>query len=56
MTGGTTPYIPSSDTFCRKAGGIKNMFKYAVDKGWLTAIADIVVPDIHKNRKPTFTN
>jgi len=26
------------------------MFKYAVDKGWLTAIPDMVVPDIHKLR------
>ena len=36
MTGETTPYIPSPNTLRREAGGI--MFKYAVDKGWLTGI------------------
>jgi len=56
MTGETTPYIPSPNTLRREAGGIKNMFKYAVDKGWLTRIPDMVVPSLHKNRRPTFTN
>ena len=56
MTGETTPYIPSPNTLRREAGGIKYMFKYAVDKGWLTGIPDMVVSSVHKNRRPTFTN
>ena len=56
MTGETTPYIPSPNSLRREAGGIKNMFKYTVDKGWLTGIPDMVVPSLHKNRRPTFTN
>ena len=56
MTGETTPYIPSPNTLRREAGGIKYMFKYAVDKGWLTGIPDMVVSSLHKNRRPTFTN
>jgi len=56
MTGKTTPYIPSPNSLRREAVGLKNMFKYAVDKGWLTEIPDMAIPPLHKNRRPTFTN
>ena len=56
MTGKTTPYIPSPNSLRRESGGLRNMFKYAVDKGWLTGIPDMAVPSLHKNRRPTFTN
>ena len=56
MTGKTTPYIPSPNSLRRESGGLRNMFKYAVDKGWLTGIPEMAVPSLHKNRRPTFTN
>ena len=55
MTGISTPYIPSPNSLRREAIGIRNMFKYAVDKGWLSSIPDMAVPSHHKNRRPTFT-
>jgi integrase len=56
MTGETTPYTPSPNSLRRESTGLKNMFKYAVDKGWLTSVPDMAVPSLHKNRRPTFTN
>jgi len=55
MTGKSTPYVPSPNSLRREAGGIRNMFKYAVDKGWVTGVPDMAVPSHHKNRRPTFT-
>jgi len=55
MTGKSTPYIPSPNSLRRESVGIKNMFKYAVDKGWLTNIPDMSIPSHHKNRRPSFT-
>jgi len=56
MTGKSTPYIPSPNSLRRESGGLRNMFKYAIDKKWITAIPDMAVPSLHKNRRPTFTN
>jgi site-specific recombinase XerD len=56
MTGETTPYIPSPNTLRREADGIRNMFKYAIDKGWMTSLPDMAKPSYHKNRRPSFTN
>ena len=52
MTGKLTPYIPSLNTLRRESAGIRNMFNYSIDKGWMTSMP---VPSLHKNRRPSFT-
>ena len=54
-TNKSVPYIPSNNTLRKEATFIKQMFEYAVDKGWCSSIPNMDVPPLDKNRRPTFT-
>ena len=55
MTNKRTPYNPSPNSLRREAVGLRNMFKYAIDKGWMPSMPEMNVPSHSKNRRPTFT-
>ena len=55
MTNKRTPYNPSPNSLRREAVGLRNMFKYAIDKGWMPSMPEMNVPSLSKNRRPTFT-
>ena len=54
-TNKSVPYIPSNNTLRKEATFIKQMFEYAVDKGWCSSIPNRDAPFLDENRRPTFT-
>jgi len=55
MTNISIPYVPSNNSLRREAVAIRNLFSYAVDKGWMLSFPEKSVPSLVKNRRPTFT-
>jgi integrase len=55
MTGKSVPYFPSNNSLRRESVALRNMFSYAVDKGWMTGIPEMNIPSLEKNRRPSFT-
>jgi len=55
MTGRRTPFVPADNSLRQEGNSIKQMFNYAVDKGWMVSIPDMAVPPPQDNRRPTFS-